>query len=388
MALRAKTRIATLPQQDRKFIGRDAPPHDLQIVGADGSLLRDVRGRTIIDFLTGWCVGNLGWNRPEIRARLHRFSGPDYVDPGALYAPWVELARRLAEYTPGHLERCYRAVGGTEAVEIALQIARAFTGRDKVISIADDYHGNSIAVKGIDHRIKPPLDEAALPRLERALEHRQVAALIMEPIITNLACEIPTAEFMTGAAELCERYGTLLIADEVATGFGRTGTLFACELYDLEPDIMCMAKALTNGAAPIGATITTRAIAGEVEGELEIYSTYGWHPLACEAALEVLDIWRRDGEVLLAQVAERSEQVAERFAAMVLPEDTEVRIKGLAIGIELPEDTDADEIVGSCLERGLLISGEESELSLFPALTIDRATTDAALDILEEALTR
>ncbi len=378
-------RVASLRQQDRKFIGRDAPALDVAVVGAEGSILRDARGRTFIDFMSGWCCGNLGWSHPEIRARMQRYSGPDYAPPSMMYPPWIECAKLLAELTPGRLERCYRATTGTEAVELAMQIARALTGRDKFLSVEDDYHGNSIAVKSIGHRLKLPLDGRALSRLERALEHEQVAAVILEPIITNLAVEIPTAEFMTGAVDMCRQYGTLFVADEVATGFGRTGAVFACEHYGLEPDILCVAKALTNGAAPMGATITTAAIADTVD-ELEIYATFGWHPIACEAALVVLETWHRDSDILLAQVAERSAQFSDRFAEMKLPEGTDVRIQGLAIGIDLPADTDAEEIVGSCQERGLIISGEDGQLSIFPPLTIDRKTADAGLDILASQL--
>lgn len=378
-------RGAGLRQQDRKFIGRDHPAHNVAVASADGSVLRDGHGRTFIDFMSGWCVGNLGWNHPEIRARMQRYKGPDYVPPSMLYPPWIEVARLLAELTPGRLERCYRATTGTEAVEIAMQIARCLTHRDKFLSVEDDYHGNSLAVKHIGHRLKLPLDQRALSRLERALEHEQVAAVIIEPIIMNLAVEIPTPEFMLGAVEMCRQYGTLFVADEVATGFGRTGTVFACDHYGLEPDILCVAKALTNGAAPMAATITTAAIADLVD-ELDVYATFGWHPIACEAALVVLETWRRDGDVLLAQVAERSAQFIERFGAMALPDGCAVRIQGLAIGVDLPEDTDADEIVGSCLNRGLVISGEEDQLMIFPPLTIDRKTADAGLDILESVL--
>jgi 4-aminobutyrate aminotransferase-like enzyme len=298
------------------------------------------------------------------------------------------VARLLAELTPGRLERCFRAVGGTEAVEIALQLARAYTGRHRVIAIADAYHGNSTAAKALERPIRPPLDERALHRLERVLAAGEVAALIMEPIITNLGVEVPTAEFMTGMASRCAKHRTLVIADEVATGFGRTGTVFACEQYGLVPDVLCLAKALTNGAAPMGATITTATIADKASRELAMYSTYGWHPLACEAALEVLETWRRDETVLLAQVAERSEQFQQRLLAMRMPAGTAVRIRGLAIGIDLPEGAEAATVIDACLERGLVIAGEDNQLTLFPALTIDRGTADAGLDILQSCFER
>jgi acetylornithine/succinyldiaminopimelate/putrescine aminotransferase len=146
-----------------------------------------------------------------------------------------------------------------------------------------------------------------------------------------------------------------------------------------------VAKAITGGHAPMAATITTAAIDADLDG-LDFYSTFGWHPLACEAALANLHVWRDRGDELLAGVAERSEQFATRLAAIASDRIERVRIKGLAIGIELAEGTAAEPIVARCLDAGLLISGEEDSLTLFPALTIDRETADRGLDLLEHAL--
>jgi 4-aminobutyrate aminotransferase-like enzyme len=308
--------------------------------------------------------------------------------PSALYAPWTELAQRLGEVTPGKLVRCFRATTGTEAVEVALQIARTYTGRDKVISVEDDYHGNSIAVKEVDKVLAPPLDDKALARLEKALQGRKVAAVIMEPIITNLGVEMPSPGFMEGAVALCKKFGTLFIADEVASGFGRTGRMFATEHFDIEPDLLCMAKALTNGAAPLAATIATADVADGVAGDLDFYATFGWMPRSCEAALAVLDIWDREGDEILANVNARSTQLIERFHDMDLPEGYEVRVKGLAIGIDLPKGIEAEPIVERCRRKGLLLSGEEDQLFLMPALTIDERTLDKGLDVLDECLPR
>src|SRR5687768_14500556 len=112
---------AKVKQADRAYIGRDEPAEDVQFARARGSVIYDARGKRYIDFLAGWCAGNLGWAHREIRARLRNFRGPDYVPPGYLYAPWTELAELLAAITPGKLEKCWRATGGTEAVEIAIQ---------------------------------------------------------------------------------------------------------------------------------------------------------------------------------------------------------------------------------------------------------------------------
>jgi adenosylmethionine-8-amino-7-oxononanoate aminotransferase len=287
-------------QLDRKYFGRQGEPEDVVVGHSAGSYLIDSRGRKYIDFMMGWCVGNLGWGNTEIRAAARTFDGPEYVHPNYLYRPWAELAEMLAHMTPGALAVSYRTTGGTESVEAALQIAMAYTGRGSFVSIEDSYHGNSIGAMSIGasdnrekfksllpncHKIETPLDARALGKVETLLKKRDVAAFIMEPIICNLGALVPEADFVRGVRKLCTRYGTLFIADEVATGFGRTGTLFACEHFGLEPDVLCMAKAITGGYGGMGAVITTSKIAKAIKGRFGMYSTYGWHPRAVAVAL-------------------------------------------------------------------------------------------------------
>ena len=197
---------------------------------------------------------------------------PDYVYPGYSYAPWTELARLLASLAPRPLTTCFRATGGSEAVDLALQAAMIHTGRRALLSLEGSYHGNSLAGLSIgasDNRehiknllphcgkIAPPLDAKALRRIEQRLKRRDVAAFVIEPISINLGVLIPEKDVIRRVRDLCRRYGTLFIADEVASGFGRTGRLFACEHFDLDPDMLCVAKAMSGGLAPIGAMIAT-----------------------------------------------------------------------------------------------------------------------------------
>src|SRR3954462_1924709 len=222
-----------LRQLDKKHFGRQGEPEDVVVGNSADSFLTDARGRKYIDFMMGWCVGNLGWGNTEIRAAARKFDGPEYVHPDSLYRPWAQLAEMLARITPGKLAVSYRTTGGTESVEGALQIAMAYTGRGKFLSIEDSYHGNSIGTMSIgasdnretftnllpnSHKIEPPLDHKALGEVERLLKKRDVAAFIMEPIICNLGAVVPEDEFVRGVRKLCTRYGTLFIADEVATG--------------------------------------------------------------------------------------------------------------------------------------------------------------------------
>src|SRR3954452_11544160 len=198
MGLRART-SPNLRQLDRAHLGRSSEPDELQLVRGDGSFVFDVHGKKYIDFVMGWCVANLGWNPADLRERVRGFDGPDYVMPSTLYRPWAELAALLAEITPGQLTRPFRAVGCSEAVELALQAAQSFTGRKKFVAIDGAYHGNTLGIHALErHAIRPPLDEQALDRVETALKRRDVAAFIMEPIVCNLGALAPSPAFMRG----------------------------------------------------------------------------------------------------------------------------------------------------------------------------------------------
>lgn len=387
----------TLRQLDRRYLGRDDAPEDVAVARTNGCYVYDERGRRYIDFLAGWCVGNFGWGNREITKRVRR-KRPDYINPEYLYRPWVELAQLLAEITPGKLEKSYRATGGSEAVDIALQVAMASTGRRKFVSVEGSYHGNTIgavSVAGSEGRepypnrlsncstIAPPLGRRAAERLERLLAKRDVAAFIMEPISCNLAVLAPEDDFMQRAQQLCRRHGTLFIADEVACGFGRTGKVFASEHFDLQPDILCMGKAITGGYAPMGATIVTQKVAKSVEDKVGFWSTYGWHPSSVELAIATVSWLKENSGELMRHVSEISAYVSDRLAAMSF---AEVRVRGMAIAADTGDKDGASKIADRCRKNGLLLTTSGAALTMFPPLTLDRRTAKQGLDILENAL--
>ena len=397
----ARSDRVNLRQLDRRYIGRESEAQDIQVARTKGAFVYDARGKRYIDFLSGWCVGNFGWDNIAITKSAAR-RRPDYVYPEYLYRPWVELAQLLAEITPGELEKTYRATGGSEAVDIALQIAMASTGRRKFVSIEGSYHGNTVGTVSVASRegrepypnllsncdtISPPLGDRAIARLETLLKKRDVAAFIMEPISCNLAVLIPEDAFMKRAQQLCRRYGTLLIADEVACGFGRTGKLFASEHFDLEPDILCMGKAISGGFAPMGATIVTRKVAKSIEGEGGFYSTYGWHPSTVDVAIRNVRWLIRNQARVLRNAVEISAYFGERLAAMNFEGLKEIRIRGMAIAVEAGEGEDyVSEIDDRCNKNGLLVTTSGNAITMFPPLTLDRRTAKAGLDILEKSL--
>jgi acetylornithine/succinyldiaminopimelate/putrescine aminotransferase len=396
MGLLRRSQGASVARKDRKYLGRAEPAKEVEIVAASGSTLRDAQGRTFVDFQMGWCVGNLGWNPPEILARVRAFDGPMYVAPGLLYEPWIELAELLVDAAPGRISHAFRAVTGTESVELALQLAMKHTGRHKIVSIEEAYHGNSFGARAIGaddaeahlqgfNKLAPPLDVKALDRLETLLKHRDVAAFIMEPVILNLAMLIPDTEFMQGLVELCHRYGTLVIMDEVGTGFGRCGRVFASELFEIEPDIITLGKSITSGVAPLAATLTSDEVA---EAELQFYSTYGWQPLAVEAAIATQLYWREHRDAVLANIVERGAQLRQQLMLMEFPKEPELRIQGLACAIDVGDEKYVSHLEECCREEGLLTFAEDEALVLFPALTIDQETMQEGLDILADCVRR
>ena len=380
----------------RRLAREEAP--ELRIARSRGSFVFDSRGRKYIDFLMGWCVGNLGWGNAVVQRAVKRYSGPDYVYPNYDYPAWDELAKLLVSAAPRGLTTCFRATGGSEAVDLALQAALVTTGRRKFLSLEGSYHGNTLAglsVGASDTRekvknllpgclkVKPPLGERALGAIERALRGREVAAFILEPVSMNLGVLLPEPGFFDEVQRLCRRYGTLLICDEVATGFGRTGRLFACEHFGIAPDMMTVAKALSDGAGGIGAMVAGEKVGRAMSKDGSFYSTYGWHPRSTQAALATLRLILKQEKRLMAHVAEASRYFEARLSAMAFRKPATLRILGLAIGLDFGDDKYASKLADRCRDEGLLVSPEGGTLLLIPALDIDQRTARAGLDILE-----
>lgn len=392
----------TLLTRDAKYLGRDTAATPIEIVGSQGNRLMTNDGKKYIDFVMGWCVGNIGWGVPEVKKTIVDFDGPDYVNPYYLYKPWAELAELLAEITPGKLVKSFRVTGGTEAVEVAMQAAMTHTGRTKFISVEGAYHGHSIGAMSVGmsyfrekysnllpgcYKIKPPLDKKTALEVEKLLSKGDVAAYISEPIICNLAVVLPTQEYFEIVERACKKYGTVFIVDEVATGFGRTGKLFASQWYGLKPDIMTLGKGLTGGYGAMGVAIMTEKIAKSMEFNFSFYSTFGWHPRNTVAALANVRYLVKHKETVLKNVHQRSTYFEERLRGMRFRYPTEIRVKGLAIGLETTQHGYFIDVMNRSLKKGLLVSElGPFALTLFPALVIDRETAKEGLDILESCL--
>lgn len=385
---------------DQTHLSCDSQDDALEIVRQSGNYVYSARGKKYVDFTMGWCVGNFGWDNAEIKKRVQEFRGPDYVMPKHKYKPWQTLSDNLARLAPGKLQQCYRATGGTEAVEIALQTAIKFTERRKFISVADAYHGNSLGTHLLvsdefedqfdnpfwGHRMQPPFDADCASQVEKWLSREDIAAVIMEPIVIARGVQTPTQEFMDRVQAACKKHGSLLIVDEVATGFGRTGKIFASEHFNLEPDIMCLAKAITGGFAPMGATLMTNEVAQAVKGMDSYYSTYGWHPLAVEAAIGVTEYLDNHWKDLEGNIREVSNYIVDQLSTMKFKSEPRIAWKGLAICVQFEKSKYGEEIKDRAKDKGLLMPWGEKGFAMYPALTIDPKTVDEGLDILRESL--
>ena len=359
----------------------------LRVTGhADATVIAD-DGTHYTDLTSGWCVANLGWNNPALMTQLPEFEGPDYVSPRHEYDHWEEYAALLAEVAPRGLTRCFRATGGSEAVDFALQAARLHTGRKRFLSVAGSYHGNTLAtIDAADGPIKPPLDARALERVERRLEKETYAAFIFEPIAINLGVVVPEPEFVRGLMRACRETGTLLIADEVACGFGRTGTLFASEHLNLKPDLLCIAKSATNGMAPLGALLAKPAVARAMEREGSYYSTYGWHPRSVHAALATLRYLISHGKSLYENAEAISGYCCNRLGQAKWRGDATIRVRGPAIAIDVHDADYASTIRKRCEKQRLLVADEGTAVVLLPPLTAGRPLVAEALDVLETCI--
>jgi 4-aminobutyrate aminotransferase/(S)-3-amino-2-methylpropionate transaminase len=357
-----------------------------------GAAITDIDGNTLLDFSGGLGCHTVGYSHPKVveavTAAARRFSHTDFsVIP---YESLVELSERLVRIVGGD-RKCFFANSGAEAVENAVKIARNATGRQAVICFEGAFHGRTLLAMSLTSRHTPykrrfgpfapevyrvpysypyrsPLpDQAgrlALDALERAfttmVDPENVAAVIVEPVLGEGGFVVPTPDFLPRVQEICRRHGIVFIADEVQTGCGRTGRFLASEHFELEPDIVILAKSLASGY-PISAVVARSEVIDRV-GDSEIGGTYVGNPVACAAANAVLQVIEEEGLV------ERAEEVGKTIrgrweeAARDIPEIGEVRGLGAMVGVEFVTDRDSKEpnhdivsrITGETTSRGVV----------------------------------
>ena len=366
------------------------------IVRGQGALLWDDEGRSYIDCMAGHGVANIGHGRPEIAAALAAQAQRLITCPEVVYNDVrARLLERLAQITPEGLSHFFLCNSGTEAIEGAFKFARLATGRTGIVATLRGFHGRTMGslsatweksyrepfaplIPGVSHMRYNDLIAA-----EAAITE-ETAAVIIELVQAEGGVHVAQQDYIQSLAALCRERGALLIIDEIQTGFGRTGTLFACERYGVEPDILCLAKSIAGGI-PMGAVCLGTQVMESTRITRGVHgSTFGGNPLACAASLATLDIIER--EALPARAAVLGSHALERLRAVESPLIREVRGLGLLIGIELKKRVQP--YLEALCDRGILaLPAGPNVLRLLPPLVITDAQLDQAIDIVIDVLT-
>lgn len=394
---------------------------------AEGVYVYDDSGNRYLDFLGGYGSLPFGHNPKDIIAAVSRVEDrPNFLQ--AHVSPFqAALAHDLAQITPGDLELTFFSNSGTEAVEAAIKLARAATGEAAIVYCTGGFHGKtlgSLSVSGREKYKKPfePLVPGPIEvpfgdtgALETVLANHRAAAFIVEPIQGEAGVMVPPHGYLRKVREITREHGVLLIFDEVQTGFGRTGTMFACQHEDVAPDIMCLAKALGGGVMPIGATIATRRVwekaYGSISRAILHTSTFGGGARACAAALESIRkihserLWERAAE-LGNYFLDGLKTLKDRYKLI-----DDVRGKGLLIGLEFQKPAGglldqltagsinkvaseylASLVASDLLERHHIITAytlnNPNVMRLEPPLTVAREDIDYVLNALEDTFKR
>ena len=364
-----------------------------------GTRVWDVDGKEYLDFVGGLAVNSLGHAHPVVSAALAEQSKQLIHTSNLFYTrPMIELAKLLVENSA--LDRVFFCNSGTEAVEGAIKLARRWgydtrNGAHEIISFNDGFHGRttgSLAATGTA-RYREPFEPLASGfthvnwndfEAVKAATNERTVAIMAEPIQGEGGVNMPAPGFMKSLRDWCDQKGLLLILDEVQTGIGRTGKLFAYEHEGIQPDILCLAKGLASGV-PIGALLAKEEIAAHlVKGDHG--STFGANPLSTSAALATMRHILNEG--VIEHSAKVSERLVGRLTSMEdrIPAVTEVRGRGMLLAVGFSQDISAD-VLDACRERGLLVNNvRPNAIRLMPPLITTDEDVDRACDILEAAI--
>lgn len=384
--------------------------YPLVVEEGSGAVIVDVDGNRFLDFTAGIAVANTGHCHPDVvsaiqdqAAKLIHMSGTDFY-----YRPQIELAERLARLAPGpSAKKVFFCNSGAEAIEAALKLARWHTERSRVIAFFGAFHGRTYGAMSLSgsklahrrgfsplvpdvHHVSFPKDSPdAAERMIRELEEtvfrrtappEEVAAIFVEPIQGEGGYHTLPEGCLESLRNLCDKYGIMLVLDEVQSGFGRTGKMFAVQHTQVEPDILCMAKGIASGL-PLGAIVAKATVMDWPPGSHA--STFGGNPVACRAALTTIDLLEGG---YMTNAVERGEHL--RAGLRTMPLLANVRGKGLMVAADLPNPAMREMVIDACFRNGLLLLGcGETALRFCPPLCISAEQVEVALRVLNEVLT-
>ena len=376
-------------EKDSKYVMQTYGRQPLVLSKGRGALVQDINGQEYIDCVAGIAVNNVGHCHPKV-VRAIQAQAEKLIHVSNLYYTEIqaELAEALVSVTG--MERVFFCNSGAEAMEGAMKLARLVSGKSAFVAAEHSFHGRTIGSLSVTHKdiyrdpFMPPVSSETIfvpysdTNAIRQAISKNTAAVILEPIQGEGGVNIPKPEYLQDVREICDETGTLLIFDEVQTGFGRTGTWFCKEQFGVEPDIMSLAKAI-GGGFPMGA-ITTLGDIGFGLGQHA--STFGGCPLACAAALASIEAIKEDG--LVKRSKENGTYFMDKLRGMGRKDVVEVRGMGLMIGIEIKYP--CSKFVDFAREKGVLLNCiSDSVLRLVPPLVITKEQIDTVVDVLEQA---
>jgi putrescine aminotransferase len=370
---------------------------------ANGNLLKDIDGKEYIDCLGGYGVFSLGHRHPKVVEAVKKQLDTIPLSSKVLFnKPMADLSELLAQITPGDLQYSFIGNSGAEAVEGAIKLAKIHTGRQKIVSTANAFHGKTLGALSATGRdvfcdpFKPLLSGfvhvpfGMIKEMENTIDE-QTAAVILEPIQGEGGIIVPPEDYISQVRELCNEKGALLICDEVQTGLGRTGKMFAVDHYQVVPDIITTAKSLGGGVMPIGA-FTARPHIWEkyVTSPFLHTSTFGGNPLACSAAITAIQV------ILEENLSERAAQSGAYFMNALqkiqaaFPEVIrEIRGKGLMIGIELTKEGIGGFLMSELIAAGVLVAytlNNPKVIRIEPPLIISKELIDRVTQAITAAI--
>ncbi len=364
---------------------------DLVAVRGKGACLYDESGREYLDFAAGIAVASLGHCHPKLVAAIQQQAETLITCPNIMYNDVrSKLLKKLVEVSPQGLTRAYLCNSGAESIEAALKFARLHTGRTNYVSAMRGFHGRTMGAVSATYTPKyreafqpliPGFDYVPYNKIEKleAVVNDNTAAVLLELVQGEGGVNPIQADYITAVRKLCSERGALLIIDEIQTGFCRTGKFFACEHFDLQPDILCVAKAM-GGGVPIGATLITEAI--KIDPGLH-GTTFGGNALACAAALAAIDVYVDDN------LAQRATELGAYFESELNIEDLSqvraIRRLGLMIGIELKQKV--QDKLAQLLDAGIIaLPAGPNVIRMLPPLIVEKPQIDRVVAVLRELL--
>jgi len=364
---------------------------DLVAVRGNGALLYDEQDREYIDCAAGIAVASLGHCHPKLVAAIKQQAETLITCPNIMYNDVrSKLLKKLVEVTPASLTRAYLCNSGAEAIEAALKFARLHTGRTNFVTAMRGFHGRTMGAVSATYTPKyreafqpliPGFDYVPYNKIEKldAAVNDNTAAVMFELVQGEGGVNPIQADYLAAVRKLCSERGVLLIVDEIQTGFCRTGRFFACDHFDLQPDIMCVAKAM-GGGVPVGATLLNADI--NIEPGLH-GTTFGGNPLACAAALAAIDVYQTDN--LAQRAAELGDYFEQQLNIADLSQVRALRRLGLMIGIELKQKV--QEKLAELLEHRIIaLPAGPNVIRMLPPIVIEKKQIDRVVKTLREIL--